>query len=79
MSRKVIWAGEPDVSSLSVLWLLPQFALIATGEAFVYPARSPGFCGGNPSGVGFGVWRVGGVVDLVFVCFSCCCFCFFGP
>ncbi|CAJ1408360.1 unnamed protein product [Effrenium voratum] len=30
--------GEPDVSSLSVLWLLPQFALIATGEAFVYPA-----------------------------------------
>ena len=31
-------AGKPEISSLSVLWLLPQFALIAAAEAFVYPA-----------------------------------------
>ena len=79
MSRKVIWAGEPDVSSLSVLWLLPQFALIATGEAFVYPARSPRFCGGNPSGVGFGVWRVGGLLILCLFVFLVVVFVFVGP
>ncbi|CAK9018959.1 unnamed protein product [Durusdinium trenchii] len=33
-------AGDPDISSLTVLWLLPQFALIAAAEAFVYPASA---------------------------------------
>ena len=30
-------AGNPAISSLSILWLLPQFALIAAAEAFIYP------------------------------------------
>jgi len=32
--------GHPAVSSLSILWLLPQFALIAAAEAFIYPASA---------------------------------------
>jgi len=32
--------GNPSVSSLSILWLLPQFALIAAAEAFIYPASA---------------------------------------
>lgn len=30
--------GSTEVSSLSVIWLLPQFALIAASEALIYPA-----------------------------------------
>lgn len=32
--------GEEQISTLSILWLLPQFALIAAAEAFIYPASA---------------------------------------
>eukprot|EP00435_Cladocopium_sp_Y103_P013672 s1533_g3.t1 len=34
------WPGEEQISTLSILWLLPQFALIAAAEAFIYPASA---------------------------------------
>jgi dipeptide/tripeptide permease len=34
------FVGEEQISTLSILWLLPQFALIAAAEAFIYPVGS---------------------------------------
>ncbi|OLQ11077.1 Protein NRT1/ PTR FAMILY 7.3 [Symbiodinium microadriaticum] len=56
--------GEPEVSSLSVAWLLPQFALIAAGEAFIYPASAE-FLSSSPFAYGLGCAAQAGAVALL--------------
>ena len=41
-------SGNPAISSLSILWLLPQFALIAAAEAFIYPVSWEPYFGVSP-------------------------------
>eukprot|EP00439_Symbiodinium_sp_Y106_P076037 s72_g15.t1 len=54
--------GQPEVSSLSVAWLLPQFALIAAGEAFIYPASAE-FLSSSPFAYGLGCAVQAGIRD----------------
>ncbi|CAE7352702.1 NPF7.1 [Symbiodinium natans] len=56
--------GQPEISSLSIAWLLPQFALIAAGEAFVYPATAE-FLSSSAFAYGLGCAVQAGVVALL--------------
>lgn len=45
--------GEPQISSLSIVWQTPQFVLIAISEALLFPAQTE-WASGSPTLVGLG-------------------------